>query len=109
MYVAYDMGAEVRPERDVVGVPQFEANEDVIGLAVPVQVVPPKLVGGEVMKPSHLARVTSVHEEEPAVEPVPAAQATQALESIAEAPPNEYKLLPQAVTPAPTPEAPAPQ
>jgi hypothetical protein len=39
--------------------------------------------------PTHVARVTSVHEEEPAVLAVPAAQATQAADVIAVAPPKE--------------------
>jgi hypothetical protein len=78
-------------------------------------VQPPKPVFGEkpaataVVDPTHVARVTSVHEEEPAVQPVPAGHGMQALESIAPAPPSEYWLFGHATTPAPMPAAPAPQ
>ena len=72
------------------------------------QVLPPKPVATAVDEPTHEARVTSVQEDEPGVLPVPLAQLTQAADVVAVAPPREYVLEPQGLTPVPegTPDAP---
>jgi len=103
-YVAYDRGAGERPERAVDGVPHMD--EKVVGLVT--QSLPPKPVAGVVKVPTQVARVTSVQEEEPGVLPVPLAQAAQAADVAAVAPPSENVLEPHGITPVPagTPEAP---
>ena len=90
--MAYDKGAGVRPASVVVGVLQPVLNPVVFGDAT--QLDPPKPVVGTVDEPTQVARVTSVHAEEPGVLPVPEAQAMQALDVTAMAPPREYVLEP---------------
>jgi len=72
------------------------------------QALPPKPVATTAEEPNHVARVTSVQEDEPGVLPVPLAQLTQAADVVAVAPPREYVLEPQGSTPVPegTPGAP---
>jgi len=51
--------------------------------------LPPKPVATAVDEPAHVARVTSVHDDDPGVLPVPPAQATHADKVVAVAPPRE--------------------
>ena len=83
--------------RDAVPLPGFAT-----------QALPPKPVATAAEEPTHVARVTSVQEDEPGVLPVPPAQVTQAADVVAVAPPREYVLEPQGLTPVPegTPDAP---
>ena len=75
----------MRPARDDVGVPHVDAN----ALGDAMQLAPPKPFATEVEVPTQEARVTRVQDEEPGVLPVPAAQATQAADVVAAAPPSE--------------------
>jgi hypothetical protein len=90
LYVAYERGTGERPERNVVGVPQFVLKTAIVGdvgqLPPPT---PPNPVNGVVAIPFHDARVTNVHEEAPGVLPVPLGHAMHALTDVAVAPPRE--------------------
>ena len=86
----YERGIGVRPVKYVVGELQPVLNPVPVGDTT--QLEPPKPVRGVVEVPTHVARVTSVQEDEPGVLPVPEAQVMHVLDVVAVTPPREYVL-----------------